>query len=115
MNAILNALELFERLARLKTVLGPSEITVFHPDVFAILDGPRSECIKSEWYDVIYPSRSLVTSRVKTVHAARRREWNRGFTSSGMCIFFYIERFPDLILVQKTIGLIWHSKSSRKP
>lgn len=27
---------------------GPSEVAVFHPDVFMATDGPRSECIKSE-------------------------------------------------------------------
>lgn len=27
---------------------GPSEITVYHPDVFMAIDGPRTECIKSE-------------------------------------------------------------------
>lgn len=27
---------------------GPSEITVYHPEVFMAIDGPRSECIKSE-------------------------------------------------------------------
>lgn len=34
---------------------GPSEITVFHPDVFAATDGPETECSKAEWYDLLIP------------------------------------------------------------
>ncbi|XDG10330.1 hypothetical protein ABKA04_009945 [Annulohypoxylon sp. FPYF3050] len=60
---------------------GPAEITVFHPDVFSVTDGPRSECIKSEWYDLLYPFLSLVSARDKSIHAGRRREWTRCFTS----------------------------------
>ncbi|KAK2053246.1 cytochrome P450 [Colletotrichum caudatum] len=63
---------------------GPSEITVFHPGVFMAVDGPRSECIKAEWYDILHPDRALVTTRVKPIHAARRREWNRGFSAQAL-------------------------------
>lgn len=47
------------------------------------IDGPRSECLKSEWYDLLHPSLALVTTRNKDIHAARRREWNAGFTTKG--------------------------------
>ncbi|KAM4059087.1 cytochrome p450 [Hirsutella rhossiliensis] len=63
---------------------GPAEVTVFHPDVFVALESPRSECIKADWYDLIHPSLGLVTVRDKSVHAARRREWNRGFTAKAV-------------------------------
>ncbi|KAH8595452.1 cytochrome P450 [Bisporella sp. PMI_857] len=60
---------------------GPSEITCFHPDVFFALDGPRSESVKTDWYDILHPSNSLVTVRDNSVHAVLRRKWNRGFTA----------------------------------
>lgn len=63
---------------------GPAEITIFHPEVHNVLDSPRSECIKSEWYDLLYPFLSLVSARNKEIHAARRREWVRGFTSKAL-------------------------------
>ncbi|ORY67582.1 cytochrome P450 [Pseudomassariella vexata] len=63
---------------------GPAEITVFHPDVFQAMDGPRKECIKGEWYDLLHPSISLVTERCKTTHAARRKECKRGFIHSAL-------------------------------
>lgn len=47
------------------------------------IDGPRSECVKAEWYDLLHPSLALVTSRDKTIHGSRRREWNQGFTTKG--------------------------------
>lgn len=61
----------------------PSEITVFHPGIFMAVDGPSSKCTKGEWYDLLYPDKSLVTSREKKIHGARRRHWNRGFSSRG--------------------------------
>lgn len=71
------------RLSRLNQNLGPSEVTVFHPDVFEAIDGLRSDCIKSEWYDILYPNLSLVTARVKETHRLRRAEWKRGFSAKG--------------------------------
>ncbi|KAH9905674.1 cytochrome P450 [Xylariomycetidae sp. FL2044] len=63
---------------------GPGEITVFHPAIWKAVDGPGARCVKSEWYDIMYPGKNLVTARDKTVHTARRREWNRGFTASAL-------------------------------
>ncbi|KAM0254291.1 hypothetical protein ACHAQJ_006931 [Trichoderma viride] len=81
---------------------GPAEITVFHPNVFMAVDGPRSECIKSEWYDILHPSMSLVTTRNKPVHAARRREWNSGFTTKALLeheakILKYVDKLDQCI------------------
>lgn len=70
-------------LIYMMTCPGPSEITVFHPDVFAVIDGPRSECIKSEWYDLLHPNMSLVTARDKKTHTSRRRQWKYGLSAKG--------------------------------
>ncbi|KAL4748735.1 hypothetical protein BDW72DRAFT_214564 [Aspergillus terricola var. indicus] len=64
---------------------GPSEITVFHPHIFRAIDGPRSNCIKAEWYDLLHPfTKSLVTTRSKESHGSRRRLWKQGFTSKSL-------------------------------
>ncbi|GLA10845.1 hypothetical protein AnigIFM62618_000443 [Aspergillus niger] len=63
---------------------GPSEITVFHPDVFMAVDGPRSKCMKGEWYDLLHPDRSLVNARTSDIHRPRRRVWMQGFTSKAL-------------------------------
>lgn len=34
-------------------VLGPNEITVFHPDIHQATDGHGSNCTKSGWYDMV--------------------------------------------------------------
>ncbi|KAI1336875.1 cytochrome P450 [Xylariaceae sp. FL0016] len=62
---------------------GPAEVTVFHPDIFMAVDGPRADSYKAEWYDVLHPHLALVTCRDKSAHGPRRREWNRGFTSQA--------------------------------
>ena len=54
------------------------------------IDGPRSECIKSDWYDIIYPALSLVTARENPAHGLRRRQWNRGLSSDGTFTFSQI-------------------------
>jgi tryprostatin B 6-hydroxylase len=71
------------RKVRSNPRLGPSEVTVFHPDVFMAIDGPSSKCSKAEWYDLLHPNTGLVTTREKELHKDRRRRWNRGFTPKG--------------------------------
>lgn len=70
----------------LNIVLGPAEVTVFLPEIFIAIDGPRSECIKGEMYDLLESadSKSLVTMRDKQIHASRRRDWSAGFTSKAL-------------------------------
>ncbi|KAL5042261.1 hypothetical protein BDW71DRAFT_200739 [Aspergillus fruticulosus] len=64
---------------------GPSEITVFHPQVFKAIDGPNTKCSKAEWYDLLHPfTKSLVTTRAKDTHGSRRRLWKQGFTSMSL-------------------------------
>ncbi|KAL4862756.1 hypothetical protein BDV12DRAFT_202746 [Aspergillus spectabilis] len=62
---------------------GPSELTIYHPDVFMAIDGPSSHCIKADWYDLLYPHNALVTTRTKEIHGPRRRQWTRGFNASA--------------------------------
>ncbi|PWY84975.1 cytochrome P450 [Aspergillus heteromorphus CBS 117.55] len=81
---------------------GPNELTIFHPDIYIALDGPKSHCIKAEWYDLLHPRQSLVTTRDKAIHAARRRQWNRGFTAKSLAqyeakILTYIDDLDALI------------------
>ncbi|CAN8097825.1 unnamed protein product [Discula destructiva] len=81
---------------------GPSEVAIFHPDIYQATDGPRGESIKSEFYDVLHPRSSLVTTRDKRLHGVRRREWSGGFTSKALQthmskIFPHLDELVDLI------------------
>ncbi|KXH40889.1 cytochrome P450 [Colletotrichum simmondsii] len=93
---------------------GPSEITVFHPGVFMAVDGPRSECIKSEWYDILHPDRALVTTRIKPIHAARRREWNRGFSAQGIYPIDLRNHEPISNEPYRTTALVQHESKILK-
>ncbi|KAJ5176182.1 uncharacterized protein N7482_002059 [Penicillium canariense] len=63
---------------------GPSEITIFHPNVLALLDGPRSKTSKSVWYDFLLPNSGVTTIRDRGWHDQRRRLWIKGFSNSAM-------------------------------
>ncbi|KAJ5936120.1 benzoate 4-monooxygenase cytochrome P450 [Penicillium verhagenii] len=63
---------------------GPSELTVYHPDVFVAIDGPSAKCGKAEWYDLLHPNKALATVRSKELHAKRRRQWTKGFTPAAL-------------------------------
>ena len=63
---------------------GPSELTIFLPEAIVALDGPGSDCTKSDWYDVILPLRPLVNLRDKHEHDKRRRAWDKGFSIKGI-------------------------------
>lgn len=62
---------------------GPSEITCFLPEAFSIIDSRNSVCTKAEWYDLLHPEQSLVSTRDKTVHNERRKDWLHAFTNRG--------------------------------
>ncbi|KAI0896941.1 cytochrome P450 [Annulohypoxylon nitens] len=63
---------------------GPSEITTFNPDVFNVTDGPKTECGKAEWYDLLWPESSLLTTRDRHLHDERRRDWKRCFSPQAL-------------------------------
>ncbi|KAI5862504.1 cytochrome P450 [Durotheca rogersii] len=63
---------------------GPSELTIFRPEIFLATDGPHSECMKSDWYDILVPNLALVTARDRETHAVRRRQWNRAFSTKAL-------------------------------
>ncbi|KAI1095731.1 cytochrome P450 [Rostrohypoxylon terebratum] len=94
---------------------GPSEVSVFHPDVFMATDGPRSDCIKSEWYDLLLPDLALNTARDKTLHAGRRRQWNGGFTSKPLSfheerVLKHIEVLDQCIQAEAKTNKVSHMK-----
>ncbi|KAH9987073.1 cytochrome P450 [Xylariaceae sp. FL0662B] len=46
--------------------------------------GRQSECIKSEFYDLLWPERALFAARNKAIHARRRKDWQYGFSPSAI-------------------------------
>ncbi|KAK5993999.1 Cytochrome P450 monooxygenase FCK2 [Cladobotryum mycophilum] len=63
---------------------GPSEITIYRPEIFMATDGPHSECKKADWYDLLKPNLALVSARDRDIHAVRRRQWNRAFSTKAL-------------------------------
>lgn len=72
-------------------------------------DGPRSECIKAEFYDFLQPRASLLTTRDKALHAIRRREWSGGFSSKAVAVHMgrilpYVDQLEGLIAADAAGG-----------
>ena len=62
---------------------GPNELTIFCPEAYLTLHGPQSKCTKAAWYDVLKPSNSLHSTRVKANHGKQKRVWDRAFSTKG--------------------------------
>ncbi|KAI0593477.1 cytochrome P450 [Biscogniauxia sp. FL1348] len=63
---------------------GPAEVTIFLPESHEAVGGRQSECIKSEFYDLLWPEKALFAARNKAVHAKRRKDWQYGFSPSAV-------------------------------
>ncbi|KAM7206084.1 Cytochrome P450 [Naviculisporaceae sp. PSN 640] len=68
------------------STLRPAEVTVFLPEVLEAVGGRRSECIKGEFYELLWPEFALFAARNKTLHSRRRRDWNLGFSPQAIKI-----------------------------
>ena len=75
----------FSRSTRLtrRFCSGPSEITVFTPDVLMKLNGPGNNNLKSAWYDILLPEFGVATIRDRGFHDQRRKFWTSGFSGKG--------------------------------
>lgn len=65
------------------TTLGPSELTIFHPQVMNLIGGPGTTCIKAAWYDMLYPLVALNSVRGKAGYTPRRRVWDNALGLKG--------------------------------
>jgi cytochrome P450 len=62
---------------------GPAELSVNHPDAISAIHSSKSSCIKSPWYDILQPHRSVFGTRDRAEHQHRRRVWDHAFRPSG--------------------------------
>ncbi|KAL4969448.1 cytochrome P450 [Aspergillus stella-maris] len=65
--------------------VGPSELSIAHPQAVEIIHGQKSKCTKSAWYDISRPVISLQTFRDRYLHVARRRIWSAAFSDRQLC------------------------------
>jgi tryprostatin B 6-hydroxylase len=59
--------------------VGPSEVSIIHPEAVGIIYGPDSRCSKNAFYDNGHPMMSLHSYRDQKAHDQRRRVWSAGF------------------------------------
>ena len=56
---------------------------MFTPSAVAEVYGPSSKCVRSAWYDMMQPLVSMILTRSKSAHDARRRVWDPSFSIKG--------------------------------
>ncbi|KAG8163285.1 hypothetical protein KVR01_006582 [Diaporthe batatas] len=63
--------------------IGPSALSIADPQALhAVHLNPR--CLKGPWYQVLAPDTSVQTDRDAASHGARRKVWDRGFSSKAL-------------------------------
>ncbi|KAK7738105.1 hypothetical protein SLS63_002438 [Diaporthe eres] len=63
--------------------IGPSTLSIADPQALhAVHLNPR--CLKGPWYQVLAPESSVQTDRDAAGHAARRKVWDRGFSTKAL-------------------------------
>lgn len=50
----------------------------------ALIHGPDTQCTRSEWYENIKPIDSVIHTRSRKVHDARRRIWDQGYSIKAL-------------------------------
>lgn len=66
---------------------GPEELTIIEAGALPAVDGPRNKCTKPVWYDFLLPEIAINTTRSVKEHDARRRIWDRGFTTKAVAAY----------------------------
>ncbi|CEL10886.1 hypothetical protein ASPCAL13993 [Aspergillus calidoustus] len=64
--------------------VGPSNVSIIHPQGVAQIYGSRSRCSKSSFYDNGHPMGSLHSYRSRSEHDQRRRVWSTGFSDARL-------------------------------
>ncbi|KAJ5382506.1 Cytochrome P450 [Penicillium concentricum] len=64
--------------------VGPAELSIKHPDAIAAIHSSKSSCIKSPWYDILQPHRSVFGARDRGEHQRRRRVWDHAFRPAAL-------------------------------
>ncbi|KAI1085486.1 cytochrome P450 [Whalleya microplaca] len=62
---------------------GPQELTVVDPAVWQAVSGMGTTCIKSPWYDQLWPYVCLMSLRTKYGYAPRRKRWDEALGLSA--------------------------------
>ncbi|KAH8808644.1 cytochrome P450 monooxygenase-like protein [Xylogone sp. PMI_703] len=81
--------------------VGPSEVSILDPEAVQATLGVRSRCVKSAWYDMGLPHRSLHTVRDRAVHDKRRRIWDKGFSAKALRDFEGRQRAHAYVLLNQ--------------
>jgi len=64
--------------------IGPSAVSIIDPSTVRLVHSADSGFSKGDFYDLLWPSKSLQMMRDKKEHAARRRVWSAAFSDRAL-------------------------------
>jgi cytochrome P450 len=64
--------------------IGPSAISVVHPSIMKIVHSADSRFSKGDFYDLLWPMKSLQMMRDRAEHGVRRRVWSAAFSDRAL-------------------------------
>ncbi|PWY70995.1 benzoate 4-monooxygenase cytochrome P450 [Aspergillus heteromorphus CBS 117.55] len=79
--------------------VGPTELSINHPDAISAISSSQSPCTKGPFYTLLEPRNSMHMTRDPVEHAQRRKVWERGFTSKALRDYEpRVARYADQLL-----------------
>jgi hypothetical protein len=66
---------------------GPEELTIIDAAIPDVIGGPKSQFTRAPFYDIFLPDVTMAATRSVTDHDARRRIWDRGFSTKALVAY----------------------------
>ncbi|CAK1360646.1 Tryprostatin B 6-hydroxylase [Cercospora beticola] len=90
---------------------GPRELMIITPDIFELLDDPRNQSHKTDWYDLLRPAKAVISERDPAIHNKRRKIWDKALNAASLA------EYKPLLNnhVQKLLDNIDESSAGGKP
>ncbi|KAH8728233.1 cytochrome P450 [Phaeosphaeriaceae sp. PMI808] len=89
----------------------PRELSIRHPDAIVDVHGPRSRILKGEFYEQMYPLRSLQLNRDAVYHKTQRKYWDKAFQTKALNDYTHCLKFHYTILMR----IFDESAATRQP
>lgn len=87
--------------------IGSSDLSISCPKAVEAIYGPKSKCLKGDWYDLTHPAISMQTTRIHEEHADRRRVWSAAFSESSLRAYESKIKVHQDLLIQQLAGFRW--------
>lgn len=57
---------------------------IVKPEIFDLIDDPRNQSHKTDWYDLLRPAKAVISERDPKLHGRRRRLWDKALNPTSL-------------------------------